>query len=159
MKTIMIEPSQMYYGELILVNSTHPFRMKKETDAQTKVRRDVPLSKLYKGAGKKLMQLIEALNGKKNTADVAKEPRQLCHVGYPHTRIIEEMGVTLEEYMEFLKQFTQDGKHYIYTVGEEVYEIYCVEGNGDEPIKLQLPSDVRCQISGNNDNAIVVTLW
>lgn len=159
MRTIIIEPSKMYYGDLILVNSTHPFQKKKETSTQTKVRREFPFIKWYKRAGKKLLELLEAWNGKERITNVAEEPQHVCCVGYPHARIIEEMRVTVEEYIEFLKQFTQDGKHYIYTVGKEVYEIYCVQGNGDEPIKLQLPSDVRCQISGNNDKAIIVTLW
>lgn len=84
---------------------------------------------LPKWMERKWMELMGKQQHKKNEVSV---------YGYPHEKIMEEMELSADEYREYLKQFTENGKHLIYTLGDDIYEIYCIE---------------------KQNNAIVATLW
>lgn len=250
MRTLTIQPQQVYYGELILVNSTHSYRMENQEQWMVPVIKDSPAILLHKRASKKLEELICTLHcseeivpvsglrgkqeqleiyedclrvegvgyttdfvampghsehhtglaidlaenkpnidficpefpytgifknfrdnaaqygfierykeGKESITNVAKEPWHFRYVGYPHAQIISDMDYTLEEYIEYLKQFREQGEHLYYKTNDVKFEIFFVPTYNADNVPISLPKNAHCKISGNNEDGIIVTLW
>lgn len=79
------------------------------------------------------------------------EPWHFRYVGLPHSAIMQEKNMTLEEYLDFLKE----QKLFTTTVNHQTYEIhyYPVSNNTDIPV----PENGRYEISGNNMDGVIVT--
>ena len=94
--------------------------------------------------------------GKEHITGIAHEPWHFRYVGCPHSKIMSETSMTLEEYLLFVKRFSQE-KPYVWS-DEEGYiaEIFYV---GAETMDISMLDDCICQISGNNMDGFVVTLW
>ncbi|MCI8609499.1 MAG: M15 family metallopeptidase [Firmicutes bacterium] len=113
---------------------------------------------------------------------IAAEPWHFRYVGYPHSVIMEDHHFSLEEYIQFLRQFPYEGDHFHVkatevhgavstgrnplkspTVTPENFEIFFVKLTGDNqemrPASITLPSNKIYQISGNNDDGCIVTVW
>lgn len=87
---------------------------------------------------------------------IAHEPWHFRYVGYPHSCIMSGRGDTLEEYTEYVKRFRYGREHLKLSLGGRRFEIFFVPlGAGDAEISVSGP----CQLSGNNDDGVVVTLW
>lgn len=87
---------------------------------------------------------------------IAHEPWHFRYVGYPHSMIIKKYNFVLEEYIDFLKQFPYEGGHFITEINGLVVEIFYVEASCNE---IHLPEDTIYQISGNNVDGFIVTVW
>ena len=96
--------------------------------------------------------------GKEKITGIAHEPWHFRYVGYPHSNIMEDVDLSLEEYIDFLKNY-RDDRHLIYDGADGVYmEIFYVPAAEDEtPISLQQAGVYR--ISGNNMDGFIVTVW
>lgn len=92
--------------------------------------------------------------GKEHITGIAHEPWHFRYVGSPHSQIMREKDMTLEEYLLFVKQFSQK-KPYVWS-DEKVVEIFYV---GAEITDIAMPDNCTYQISGNNMDGFVVTLW
>ncbi len=69
------------------------------------------------------------------------------------------IGFTLEEYTEYLKTFPYGGVHLHFRRDKQDFEIFHLPfGQGTEAV-VELAGGIPCQVSGNNDDGIVVTLW
>ncbi|MBO1000045.1 VanY-A/VanY-F/VanY-M family D-Ala-D-Ala carboxypeptidase [Bacillus sp. SD075] len=81
------------------------------------------------------------------------EPWHIRYVGLPHSVIMEEKNFSLEEYLDFLKQ----QKSILTTIYNEKYEIsyYPVT----EDMTIHVPSNLRWEISGNNMDGVIVTVF
>ncbi|GFI55712.1 D-alanyl-D-alanine carboxypeptidase [Clostridiales bacterium] len=91
------------------------------------------------------------------------------YVGTPHSLIMEERDLCLEEYIDFLKSYTCDGTRLLYNtetgtsapldVGES-YEkgilIYYVQAQPGET-KCTVPADCTYTVSGNNVDGFIIT--
>ena len=89
----------------------------------------------------------EALTG------IAEEPWHFRYVGAPHAQLMEENGLCLEEYGDFLRQRPRscplpDGR---------LAQVFYVPCAGEET-EIQLP-DGCCQVSGDNAGGFIVTAW
>jgi D-alanyl-D-alanine carboxypeptidase len=80
------------------------------------------------------------------------EPWHFRYVGLPHSAIMQEKDMVLEEYWDFLKE----QKTFTTTVDHQTYEIsyYPVSQN----ITIQVPANGRYEISGNNLDGVIVTV-
>lgn len=95
---------------------------------------------------------------KEEITGIAHEPWHFRYVGYPHSKIMEENDFSLEEYTEFMKAYREDNRLlYTEAVGDEA-ELYYVPANGDK-IRIDLPEKCVYQISGNNVDGFIVTVW
>lgn len=94
--------------------------------------------------------------GKEHITGIAHEPWHFRYVGCPHSKIMSEKSMTLEEYLLFVKQFSQ--KH-PYVWSDEKGNIAEIFYMGAEITDISIPDDCTCQISGNNMDGFVVTLW
>lgn len=97
-------------------------------------------------------------NNKEEITGIGHEPWHFRYVGYPHSKIIKENAFSLEEYIEFIKSYRDDCKFvYKQMQGFEI-EIYYVPANDNKTL-LTIPENYIYQISGNNIDGFIVTVW
>ena len=90
---------------------------------------------------------------KKTLTGIAEEPWHFRYVGAPHAQLMEENGLCLEEYGDFLRQRPRscplpDGR---------LAQVFYVPCAGEET-EIQLPEGC-CQVSGDNAGGFIVTAW
>lgn len=93
-------------------------------------------------------------SGKEGVTGIAAEPWHFRYVGRPHARIMCEMGLCLEEYVEYLRAYPYPER--LLEVSGEVYEAEV--GFAGARDALGLP-DAPYQVSGNNVDGYIYTLW
>ena len=94
--------------------------------------------------------------GKERLTGIAYEPWHFRYVGYPHSEIMRENGLVLEEYMAFVKQYPRGGRHLLRCKAGRRIEIFYAAADETE---IALPENAAYQISGNNTDGFIVTLW
>ena len=84
--------------------------------------------------------------------------------------IMKYLDLCLEEYIEYLKSYTADGKYltllddgdvsYMYAGNtlKCAYAVYYVPASGGESTEILIPKDTEYDISGNNTDGFVVVL-
>lgn len=96
--------------------------------------------------------------GKEITTGIAHEPWHFRYVGYPHSYLIEYNGLSLEEYIQFIKNYPYEGEHLsIKQRGAEIHVFFAESKEGKTEIELS-DHDLY-QISGNNVDGFIVTVW
>ncbi|GMQ60006.1 M15 family metallopeptidase [Vallitalea sediminicola] len=96
--------------------------------------------------------------GKEAITGIAHEPWHFRFVGYPHSQIMTDWGVSLEEYIDAIKQYAINKKHFKVKYGKKTIEIFYV--NMSSQIKtINLPDKGCYLISGNNVDGFIITLW
>lgn len=91
---------------------------------------------------------------KSNITGIAHEPWHFRYVGCPHSEIIAEKGLALEEYIDFIKDYIPERRF----TDTEIAEVYYVPAN-DDHTEIPLPENALYQISGNNADGFIVTVW
>ncbi len=81
------------------------------------------------------------------------EPWHFRYVGQPHSMIMKELNLTLEEYLDYLK----DQSSYRTTVKGKEYEIKYVPVISKD-MEIKIPAGSEYEISGNNIDGIIVTV-
>lgn len=95
---------------------------------------------------------------KEEITGISHEPWHFRYVGYPHSKIMEENGFSLEEYIEFIKDYRSDYRFvYKQSFGAGA-EIYFVPAYDDKTL-IAIPEYCVYQISGNNIDGFIVTIW
>lgn len=108
--------------------------------------------------------------GKEEITGIGHEPWHFRYVGVPHAEIMAANGLTLEEYILFIKQFPFGGRPYIMRKGSQeilVSYIKMSEGNETEPpllsesgsVTIELFPDHPYTVSGNNTDGFILTEW
>lgn len=92
--------------------------------------------------------------GKEHITGIAAEPWHFRYVGRPHARLMSDNGLCLEEYVELLRSYPYP-ERLLETRGG-VYEADV--GFACYKSELELP-DAPYQISGNNVDGYIYTLW
>ncbi len=103
---------------------------------------------------------------KEEITGIAHEPWHFRYVGLPHSKIIEEKGLALEEYMEFIKDYRKDSR-YVYrqmampgAKPRPIYEVYYVPVDMSMGrTLLAVPESGSFEISGNNMDGFIVAVW
>lgn len=81
------------------------------------------------------------------------EPWHFRYVGQPHSMIMKKLNLTLEEYLDYLK----DQSSYRTTVEGKEYEIKYVPVTSKD-MEIKIPAGSEYEISGNNIDGIIVTV-
>ncbi|MHB8065133.1 MAG: M15 family metallopeptidase [Ruminiclostridium sp.] len=97
--------------------------------------------------------------GKEEITGISHEPWHFRYVGYPHSEIIQKNNFTLEEYINYIKAFTYDGMHLLFVNNNQKIEIYYVKADVEPLNPIILHDDVPYQISGNNSDGFIITIW
>ncbi|WP_442602380.1 M15 family metallopeptidase [Paenibacillus sp. KN14-4R] len=89
---------------------------------------------------------------KTDITGIQHEPWHFRYVGLPHSMIMRQKNLSLEEYLDFLKE----QKTISSTVGGKKYEIayHRITSN----TTIQVPSKGQIEISGNNMDGVIVTV-
>jgi D-alanyl-D-alanine dipeptidase/carboxypeptidase len=95
--------------------------------------------------------------GREKITGIAHEPWHFRYVGYPHSRLITQNNATLEEYIGYLKQFQNERLHT--RCNGQYFQIFFVPVKPGSCASIEIPDLVPCQLSGNNQDGIIVTLW
>ncbi len=95
---------------------------------------------------------------KEKITGISHEPWHFRYVGFPHSKIITENDFSLEEYMEFIKNFSFENR-FIFECGNgKNIEIFYMKLDYDKA-EVVLPENSIYQISGNNFDGVIVTVW
>ena len=96
--------------------------------------------------------------GKEHITQISHEPWHFRYVGCPHSELITENAFTLEEYIDYLKQFHYQGEHLYFRNHFGDYEIFYVPIQSEKKIAVELVGKVPYRISGNNEDGVVITM-
>lgn len=84
-------------------------------------------------------------------------PSHFRYVGIPHSNIMQDKDLCLEDYVEFLKTYDFNSEHLYLSIGDVNYEIYYVPCEGDTT-DVPVPKDKYYIVSGNNIDGFIVTI-
>lgn len=98
-------------------------------------------------------------NGKEQITGIAHEPWHFRYVGYPHSEIMTENNLTLEEYIEFMKQFLWKSNHLRMHRNGKNIEVFYAAAEATGITTITLSEKTVYQVSGNNTDGFIVTLW
>lgn len=96
--------------------------------------------------------------GKEALTGIAPEPWHFRYVGLPHATIMNTHGFCLEEYLDYLKDFPYEGRHLEVHVENKSFELFYKKAE-DDLTELTLPGYLPFQVSGDNREGFVFTLW
>lgn len=97
--------------------------------------------------------------GKEHITGIAHEPWHFRYVGMPHAAIMSRMNLTLEEYIDFIKQFPYGQRPYrFYGAGQEIWVSY-VKAEPWAGTRMEVDGSLPYVISGNNVDGFIVTEW
>lgn len=96
--------------------------------------------------------------GKEKITGISHEPWHFRYVGYPHSQMMKTNHMSLEEYIQYIKNFPYEGKHYFLKEESRMIEVFYVSGDSDRTT-IELPENDLFQVSGNNVDGFIVTLW
>lgn len=90
---------------------------------------------------------------------IAHEPWHFRYVGFPHSKIMADQGLTLEEYIDKLRSYPYDGEHYYFKQYNQTFEIFYVCLTDINNISIAIKDSILYQVSGNNVDGVIITLW
>lgn len=96
---------------------------------------------------------------KETITGIAHEPWHFRYVGYPHSKIMSQNNFSLEEYIQFVKNYTYENAFFSLCKNEKIVEIFYVPMDEADSVTISLPKQALYQISGNNTDGFIVTLW
>ncbi len=85
-------------------------------------------------------------------------PWHFRYVGYPHSRVIRENDLCLEEYIAVIKDFQYGKNHLRVKQKKKLIEISYLAAE-EAQTTFSLKNDAVYQISGNNADGFIITLW
>lgn len=96
---------------------------------------------------------------KEGITGIGHEPWHFRYVGYPHSRIMREGNLTLEEYAEKIENYPYGERALVFDEGKQKIEIsYLTISEGEERV-LDFSPEAIYQISGNNKKGVIITKW
>lgn len=102
--------------------------------------------------------IIRYPEGKNDATGIESRAYTFRYVGIPHAVCMAENSLCLEEYIEFIKNYTYDGDHLKVSGPDKNYEIYYVAANPSADTDVPVPPDKTYTISGNNVDGFIVTV-
>ncbi|MFF2885999.1 D-alanyl-D-alanine carboxypeptidase family protein [Paenibacillus sp. NPDC057967] len=80
------------------------------------------------------------------------EPWHFRYVGLPHSAIMKEKNLVLEEYLDYLKEQNSVST----SIGEDRYQVFYYPVSRDH--KIDVPVRGEYEVSGNNQDGVIVTV-
>lgn len=96
--------------------------------------------------------------GKEYITGIGHEPWHFRYVGYPHSELMRQYAFSLEEYVSWIKMFSYKKLHLKIKKKKDEIEIFYIPATS-EKLTVELPEDSLHQISGNNEDGFIVTVW
>lgn len=96
--------------------------------------------------------------GKERLTGIGHEPWHFRYVGFPHSVLMRQLDLTLEEYVAFVRAFPYRKYALTYRAGGQSVEIAYVPAEADTQV-LEMADDLPHQISGDNAEGYIITIW
>lgn len=96
---------------------------------------------------------------KEHITGIAHEPWHFRYVGMPHADIMAKHSFTLEEYIDFLKNYPYGKKHYLYDAGGMCIAVSYLKADKTADTRFELDDNIPYSVSGNNIDGFVITEW
>ncbi len=96
--------------------------------------------------------------GREKVTGIGHEPWHFRYVGVPHAQIMAEKGWTLEEYIDYLRDYPYGRKSLLYENGDRTVEIAFLKAEAGETV-VQVEPEAPCSVSGNNVDGFIITTW
>lgn len=105
--------------------------------------------------------IIRYTEEKEKITEIRSEPWHFRYVGIPHAYYMTKNNLCLEEYIELIGKHPQDGEHLVFTdENKQEYEVYFVPADASsDKTMIPVPSGVKYEISGNNIDGFIVTVY
>lgn len=97
--------------------------------------------------------------GKERLTGIAHEPWHFRYVGAPHAAVMAKLGLTLEEYHDFLKQYPHGRTRFVYQNGAQRIAVSYLEAAILANDGLALAQDRPYTLSGNNTDGYIFAEW
>lgn len=97
--------------------------------------------------------------GKEDITGIGHEPWHFRYVGAPHASIMWELGLTLEEYTEFIKKYTFGSRPYIRREKGMILTVSYIPAAKNGETEICLDGLYPCSVSGNNKDGYILTEW
>lgn len=97
--------------------------------------------------------------GRENITGIGWEPWHFRYVGFPHAAIMQQRGMTLEEYHVFLEKHVYGTDPFSYRANGRRIEISFLRAEKDKATVLEISDRALFTVSGNNNNGFIITAW
>jgi len=95
---------------------------------------------------------------KESITGISNEPWHFRYVGYPHSAIIEEKDFALEEYHDFIREYTSEDNPYEYRCKKCLMQVFFIKAT--ENIQtFNIEDHIKYEVSGNNSDGFIITLF
>lgn len=101
--------------------------------------------------------IVRYSDTKTGTTGVDFMPHHFRYVGLPHSLIMNEKDMCLEEYLQMLTGYKMDSP-LTYNTDTREYKIFYVKAESSGDTNITLPKDAFYTISGNNTDGFIVTI-
>ncbi|MEA4831364.1 MAG: M15 family metallopeptidase [Oscillospiraceae bacterium] len=98
-------------------------------------------------------------SGKEAITGIGHEPWHFRYVGVPHADIMDELNMTLEEYIPFLKKYPYGQLPFRYKKNGIVVDISYLPADFAGETKIDINTELPYSISGNNVDGFIITEW
>ena len=95
---------------------------------------------------------------KKSKTGVEENTWHYRFVGAPHAALMKQNNLCLEEYLEWIRDYTPSGNPAAITVNGTYYEVYYVPAVQGNPTEVPVPKSDSYTVSGDNIGGFVVTV-
>ncbi len=95
--------------------------------------------------------------GKEAITHISHEPWHFRYVGFPHSVIMEERKLVLEEYLEMLENETSPLKPLIFTQGGAHIDIIHISMNKHKRVELDFSDALPYTLSGTGRGGVILT--
>lgn len=102
--------------------------------------------------------IVRYIEGKEDITGYNKEPWHFRYVGLPHSRFITRNGITLEEYIELLHNYSADKPLVINDSDGSRYCVYYTPLDDWNTTEVKVPANTEYKISGDNYSGFIVTV-
>lgn len=99
------------------------------------------------------------IKGKEKITGISAEPWHFRYTGYPHSVIMTEKDMVLEEYIDFLKHQTDYMHPYIYRNGGENVQISYLAVENEGRTEILIEKGENFMVSGTNEGGAVLVRW
>ena len=94
---------------------------------------------------------------KEKITGIGHEPWHFRYVGYPHSKIMKDNNLSLEEYMDLIEKHHYGINPFVFHGNKQSFEIGCLKVEEEQEITIS--EDAIYQISGSNRRSVIITLW
>lgn len=95
---------------------------------------------------------------KTETTGTPYAPHHFRYVGKIHAAIMHENNFCLEEYLDYLRNYTMESGGLAYSDGVQSYTIYYVPADASGTTTVSLPENAVYTVSGDNSSGFIITL-